>query len=98
VILQIKIGQVIAYYKDGTQFTPDDGSELVQFDREIEITGLPFPDPRTDEEKALVYRDKRRLAYPSIADQLDMIYWDRVNGTTKWQDTVAAIKTQFPKP
>jgi hypothetical protein len=98
VILQIKDGQVIAYYKDGTQFTPGDGSELVQFDREIQITVLPFPDPRTDAEKALAYRDKRRQEYPPIADQLDMIYWDQANGTTTWRDTIAAVKAKYPKP
>ena len=56
------------------------------------------PDPRTDEEKAAVYRDLRRPLYPSTADQLDMIYHDQVNGTTVWRDTIAAIKAQYPKP
>jgi hypothetical protein len=35
--------------------------------------------------------------YPSIADQLDMKYWDSVNETTNWLDTIAAIKAQVPK-
>src|SRR6056300_1289136 len=28
----------------------------------------------------------RATAYPSIQEQLDMQYWDKVNGTTNWQD------------
>lgn len=40
----------------------------------------------------------RRAAYPSIADQLDMQYWDAKNGTTTWADAIAAVKTAHPKP
>lgn len=40
----------------------------------------------------------RRAAYPSIADQLDMKYWDAKNGTTTWADAIAAVKTAHPKP
>jgi|SRR5208282_882566 len=56
------------------------------------------PDPRTPEQIAAFYRDQRRLVYPSLSDQLDMIYHDQVNGTTVWRDTIAAVKSQFPKP
>ena len=52
----------------------------------------------TDAEKAVVYRDQRRLAYPALADQLDMLYHDQVNGTTVWKDTIAAVKAANPKP
>jgi hypothetical protein len=55
------------------------------------------PDPRTDAEKNSEYRDQRQVTYPSLTDQLDMIYWDQVNGTTTWRDAVAAIKAQYPK-
>ena len=41
--------------------------------------------------------EKRALAYPSIVDQLDMIYWDQVNGTRVWSDTIGAIKAKYPK-
>jgi len=41
--------------------------------------------------------EKRREAYPSIADQLDMIYWDRVNGTNNWEDAIQAVKDAYPK-
>ena len=43
------------------------------------------------------YIDNRLEAYGSIADQLDMMYWDNVNGTTTWKDHIAQVKTEFPK-
>ncbi len=39
----------------------------------------------------------RSLAYPSIQDQLDMQYWDKVNSTTTWQDAIAKVKSDNPK-
>ena len=43
------------------------------------------------------YQRDRATAYPSIQDQLDMQYWDNVNGTTNWEDTIAKIKADNPK-
>jgi len=43
------------------------------------------------------YTDERSLAYPSLADQADMQYWDAVNGTTTWQDAIAKVKADYPK-
>ena len=39
----------------------------------------------------------RRVAYGSMGDQLDMMYWDQVNGTNIWFDHVAQVKTDNPK-
>lgn len=36
--------------------------------------------------------------YASIAEQLDMQYWDSINGTTKWKDHITAVKAKYPKP
>ena len=44
------------------------------------------------------YIQARQEAYGSIAEQLDMQYWDSVNGTTVWKDHVAQVKTDNPKP
>jgi hypothetical protein len=44
------------------------------------------------------YRSKRRAAYPSQEEQWDMQYWDQVNGTTIWKDTIAKVKSDYPKP
>ena len=44
------------------------------------------------------YIQARQEAYGSIADQLDMQYWDKVNGTSTWQEHVAQVKSDNPKP
>tara|TARA_R100000773_G_C4103746_1_gene47313 strand:+ start:151 stop:453 length:303 start_codon:yes stop_codon:yes gene_type:complete len=43
------------------------------------------------------YQRDREMAYPSIQDQLDMQYWDKVNSTTNWQDAIAKVKSDNPK-
>ena len=48
------------------------------------------------EYEANQYQRDRASAYPSIQEQLDMQYWDSVNGTTTWADAIAAVKTQYP--
>ena len=40
----------------------------------------------------------RRKAYPSMGDQLDMIYHDQVDGTTTFKDAIEAVKDANPKP
>lgn len=44
------------------------------------------------------YQRQRAQEYPSIQDQLDMQYYDVLNGTTTWQDAINAVKTKYPKP
>jgi len=41
---------------------------------------------------------QRDRQYPSIGEQLDMQYWDAVNGTTTWKDAIAQVKADNPKP
>jgi len=36
--------------------------------------------------------------YASVQEQLDMQYWDAVNGTTTWKDHISAVKVKYPKP
>ena len=43
------------------------------------------------------YQRDRATAYPTIQDQLDMQYWDNVNGTTNWEDAIAKVKADNPK-
>ncbi len=43
------------------------------------------------------YAEQRRYSYPSIQDQLDMLYWDKVNGTNQWQQAITTIKATYPK-
>ena len=49
------------------------------------------------EKDALAYQGKRRDEYPSIEEQLDIIFWDKKNGTTEWEDSIQVIKNKYPK-
>tara|TARA_A100001515_G_scaffold19277_1_gene14226 strand:+ start:563 stop:862 length:300 start_codon:yes stop_codon:yes gene_type:complete len=50
------------------------------------------------DEEANGYKVARQMEYASIQDQLDMQYWDAVNGTTTWKDHIAQVKSDNPKP
>ena len=50
------------------------------------------------EERQNAVRATRRNAYGDLGNQLDMQYWDNVNGTTTWKDHVAKVKTDNPIP
>jgi hypothetical protein len=43
------------------------------------------------------YQRNRAKAYPSIQEQLDLQYWDKVNGTDTWEQAINAVKAQYPK-
>ena len=43
------------------------------------------------------YARARAEAYASIAEQLDMQYWDSVNGSRTWLDHIEAVKEAHPK-
>jgi hypothetical protein len=43
---------------------------------------------------ANAYKEKRAAAYPSIADQLDLLYH---GGMDAWKAAITAVKEEFPK-
>ena len=43
------------------------------------------------------YARARAEAYAPIAEQLDMQYWDSVNGSRTWLDHIEAVKEAHPK-
>ena len=93
--------QAIASLRKGAEWVLD-GDELEWLDQNqtqptdaeiaAEITRLEA------DYAAKQYQRDRAAAYPSLAEQMDMQYWDSVNGTTVWADTIAAIKQECPKP
>lgn len=46
---------------------------------------------------AQTYAERRARDYPALREQLDMLYWDAVRGTTTWVDAIAAVKRRYPK-
>lgn len=51
-------------------------------------------EPETQVDDGLDYHRKRRLAYPSLADQLDDIFH---NGIESWKANIQIIKDKYPK-
>jgi hypothetical protein len=43
------------------------------------------------------YQRDRAIVYPSIQEQLDMQYWDKINGTNNWEQAINAVKLKYPK-
>jgi hypothetical protein len=80
-------------------------------DGKLIISRWHLPDPKPTKEDIAIWkeeaslqqqyerktiREQRKIAYPSIQEQLDMMYHDKVEGTTLWVDTIAAVKSEFP--
>lgn len=83
--------------QDGTLYWTD--AEANRFPlTEEELAGAEAKRIELDAEwQTAQYAYQRADAYPSIQEQLDMQYWDSVNGTTTWADAIAAVKTEYPK-
>ena len=47
---------------------------------------------------SIKYQRDRETSYPTIQEQLDMQYWDRKNGTNKWEEFIDKVKADNPKP
>ena len=43
------------------------------------------------------YQRDRAKSYPSIEDQLDLQYWDKINNTNNWEQAINAVKIKYPK-
>ena len=85
----------------------DDSNGQGPYVKEWNVSGVAQPtneqlnavDSAADlEERQNAVRSTRRSAYGDLGSQLDMQYWDNVNGTTTWKDHVAAVKTANPIP
>ena len=44
------------------------------------------------------YGEFRSMEYAPIQDQLDMIFWDKINSTDIHQTHISGIKKKYPKP
>lgn len=103
---------IIRYIANSAGITVDFERDVIIFDDGkgpyIREWRLPFHIPTKEEMEvleplaqawaaSLVYKDLRSAEYPSIQDQLDMLYWDKVNGTNNWQAKITEIKEKYPK-
>ena len=88
-------GQWFGFRKDYT------GTERMAYENIIlndDTATMPSEEEVNAKITELEVIEDRRLAYGSIQDQLDMQYWDKVNGTTNWEDHIAKVKSDNPKP
>ena len=62
------------------------------------ITEAQANDMRAAKEQAVIsqltYAQKRQAEYPSVAEQLDMLFHGGVDG---WREQIQAIKDKYPK-
>ncbi len=70
---------------------------MTEMDVEQAYSGDWYITGYAPEEPEPTYSEKRQAEYPPIGDQLDMIYWDKVNDTNLWQEKITEIKTKYPK-
>ena len=75
--------------------TDPENSDYQQFIQDVAEQGIGIVEGPDVVEPS--YAELRTSEYPSREDQFDMMYWDKVNGTTTWEDTIQAIKDKYPK-
>jgi hypothetical protein len=83
--------------KKGNYFIPVDpaNSDYQQFIQDVAEQGIGIVEGPDVVEPS--YAELRASEYPSREEQFDMMYWDKVNGTTLWEDTIQAVKDKYPK-
>ena len=97
-----KLRAVVQYNADGTYeiLWDDEGYKEIHGVDQVHPSVADIEAMHTTvkaEMDALAYQGKRREEYPSIEEQLDIIFWDKKNGTTEWEDSIQVIKNKYPK-
>lgn len=104
------------YDKDIHKSIPDDCVEITEeyhkalLDKQSEGFVISFKDGNvvcedeyhSEEDRAAMYKSFRRASYPSVQEQLDMLWHSMDDGTipgkdTEWFKTIADIKEMYPK-
>jgi hypothetical protein len=89
--------QQLTGFLKGNSFIPPDpeNSDYQQFIQDVAEQGIEIVEgPDIIEPNYITLRQQE---YPSREEQLDMMYWDRVNGTNIWEETIQSIKDKYPK-
>jgi len=75
-----------------------DGSNIVFHDGQTPPTEKEIEDKlkelQADYDAKQYQRDRD---YPPIGEQLDLQYWDKKNGTKKWEEAIDKVKADHPK-
>ena len=95
-------------YKDQVVSIDDTAGCFDKDNKKVDIDNAKVKEARATidaQEAATLYQRQRTgeagttdTIYLPLPLQLDMQYWDSVNGTTTWKDHITAVKSKYPKP
>ena len=95
-IFNSTVSDEIFIIKNGTWILKNpDSTSYQKFIKDVAEQGMGIVEG--PDVKSPSYAELRAADYPSREAQLDMMYWDKVNGTNTWQDTIQEIKNRHPK-
>ena len=77
--------------KHNAIFAVNSQVKVIRGDDAFDANGNPVT---YDETAVQAYIEKRQQAYPSIADQLDILYH---SGFDAWKSAIQAVKAKYPK-
>jgi hypothetical protein len=101
--IKLYLNKEIDFRKDVILLDNSDGKGVFIAEWNLDIPKPTMAQLDAFEQQAIAYEQlqdilsNRRMAYPSIPDQLDMLYWDKVNGTENWLKSIESVKNRFPK-
>lgn len=86
-------------YTEAYNIAKENNYEIIEVEKNIDDKGNEVRAFMLKEREipVLTYVEQRLASYPPISEQLDMIYWDMINGTNNWRDLITSIKEQYPK-
>ena len=91
-----KFDSIYRLYSDVVSVGEKDGV-FTAYDKDGKEVSINMSDVDADFAK-IDYQNKRHKEYPDWQTQMDLQYWDAINGTTKWKDLITKIKSDNPKP
>ena len=91
-----KFDSIYRLYSDVVSIAEVEGG-FAAYDKDGKEVSINMSDVDADFAK-IDYKNKRHEAYPDWKTQMDMQYWDAINGTTKWKDLITKINSDNPKP
>jgi len=90
--MQFEIGQVFdgTYPPEAADWCNSNNAHIeIVDDTRVIVANPPPPEP--------TYVELRLAEYPSVGDQLDMLYHDYVDGTDTWIQAITRVKNKYPK-
>lgn len=100
---EITDGQPQKYFK--VSIFKDEAKTIFIGENTYVASGVAYDDPEGEFIKTMNippptkhiwnYQDDRRIAYPSFADQFDLLYH---GGYEAWKTSIDVVKNKYPKP